>query len=129
MPQKVPLNSSKNAKTGHIKRIVHTWLVKGVILVLCLWLAFILAGEVLCKIALNQIAELTNTEITTESVNFNINGSVLIKKFVVRPDRQKKYDDTILKAETVYARFGIGSLLFLRPQLKRVSIKDFLLDV
>ncbi len=103
----------------------------------CLWLAFILTGKVLCEIALEQIAELTNTKITTESVNFNINGSVLIKQLLIRPDQpssyqgrgqQKKYDDTILKAETVYARFGIGSLLLLHPRLKKIRVKDFLFD-
>jgi hypothetical protein len=128
MLQKMPVNSNKSAKTGTSKRIFHLWPVKGLILAFCLWLAFILAGKVLCKIALDQIAELTNTKITTKSVNFSINGSVFIKGLVIRPEQQKKYDDTILKAETVYARFGIGSLLLLHPQLKRISVKDFLFD-
>jgi hypothetical protein len=128
MLQKMPVNSNKSAKAENSKRIFHLWPVKGLILVFCLWLAFILTGKVLCKIALDQIAELTNTKITTKSVNFNINGSVFIKELVVRPEQQKKYDDTILKAETVYARFSIGSLLLLHPQLKRISVKDFLFD-
>ena len=124
----MPVNSNKSAKAENSKRIFHLWPVRGLILVFCLWLAFILTGKVLCKIALDQIAELTNTKITTKSVNFSINGSVFIKELVIRPEQQKKYDDTILKAETVYARFGIGSLLLLHPQLKRVSVKDFLFD-
>lgn len=134
----MPSNSNKSAnpdpcgrggaKAENSKRIFHLWPVKGLILVFCLWLAFILTGKVLCKIALDQIAELTNTKITTKSVNFSINGSVFIKELVIRPEQQKKYDDTILKAETVYARFGIGSLLLLHPQLKRISVKDFLFD-
>jgi hypothetical protein len=128
MLQKMPVNSNKSAKAENSKRIFHLWPVKGLILAFCLWLAFILTGKVLCKIALDQIAELTNTKITTESVDFNINGSVFIKGLVIRPEQQKKYDDTILKAETVYARFGIGSLLLLHPQLKRISVKDFLFD-
>jgi len=128
MPQKMPPNSNESAKAGNGKRNFLSWPVKGLILAFCLWLAFILTGKVLCEIALDQIAELTNTKITTESVDFNINGSVFIKKLVIRPQQQKKYDDTILKAETVYARFGIGSLLLLHPRLKKISVKDFLFD-
>ena len=72
----MPSNSSKNAKNESRKRIVRTWFTIALVLAFCLWLAFILTGRVLCKIALNQIAELTNTKITTESVDFSINGSV-----------------------------------------------------
>jgi hypothetical protein len=128
MLQKMPVNSNKSAKAENSKINFHRWPLRVLILVFCLWLAFILTGKVLCKIALAQIAELTNTKITTESVDFNINGSVFIKGLVIGPERQKKYDDTILKAETVYARFGIGSLLLLHPRLKKISIKDFVFD-
>lgn len=134
------VNSNKSVKSGNSKGIFHTWPVRGLILafcLFCLWLAFILTGNVLCKIALEQIAELTNTKITTELVDFNINGSVLIKELVIRPEQpsphqergpQKKYDDTILKAKTVYARFGIGSLLLLNPRLEKISVEDFLFN-
>jgi hypothetical protein len=125
----MPVNPKKSAKVENSKGIFYLWPVKGLILVFCLWFAFILTGRVLCKIALDQIAELTNTKITTESVDFSINGSVFIRKLIIRPEQQKKkYDNTILKAETVYARFGIGSLLLLHPQLERISVKDFLFD-
>ncbi|MFZ0035504.1 MAG: hypothetical protein WAK60_11035, partial [Sedimentisphaerales bacterium] len=124
----MPVNSNKSAKLVNAKKIFLSRPVKGLVLAFCLWLAFILIGNLLCKIALDQIAELTNTKITTESVNFNINGSVFIKNLVIKPQQQKKYDDIILKAETVYARFGIGSLLLLHPRLKRISVKDFLFD-
>lgn len=128
----MPVNSNESAKSASNKRNFLSWPVRGLILafcLFCLWLAFILTGEVLCEIALDQIAELTDTKITTESVDFNVNGSVYIRELVIRPEQQKRYDDTILKAETVYARFGIGSLLLLHPQLKKISVKDFLFDV
>ena len=136
----MPVNSNESAKSGNNKRTFLSWPIRGLILafcLFCLWLAFILTGKVLCEIALEQIAELTNTKITTESVDFNINGSVLIKELVIRPDQpspyqgrgqRKKYDDTILKAETVYARFGIGSLLLLNPRLEKISVEDFVFD-
>jgi len=113
------------------------WLIKGLVLAVALWLVFVLTGRVLRRIAIAQIAELTNTKIEAESVNFSLNGSILIKGLVIRPPivagrdrpgREFKYDDAILKAKTVYARFGIGSLLLLRPRLKKISVKDFIFD-
>ena len=98
------------------------------ILAVLLFLLFIFGGRALKRIAIAQIAELTNTKIRTRSVDFSINGSVVIEGLEVRPHRKFKYDDTILKAKTVYARFGIGSLLLLRPQLKKISIKDFVFN-
>ncbi|MDD5328219.1 MAG: hypothetical protein PHY02_10490 [Phycisphaerae bacterium] len=124
----MPVNSNKKNKAGKGKRIFLSLPVKILILVVCLWLAFTLTGKVLCEIALDQIAELTNTKITTESVDFNINGSVFIKELIIRPKQQNGHDNTILKAKTVYARFGLGSLLLFHPQLKKISVKDFLFD-
>jgi hypothetical protein len=124
----VPVNSNKSAEAGNGKRNFHRWLLRVLILTFCLWLVFVLTGKVLCEIALDQIAELTNTKITTESVDFNVNGSVFIRGLVIGPEQQTKYDDTILKAKTVYARFGIGSLLLLHPRLKKISVKDFVFD-
>ncbi len=102
------------------------WLVEVLILAALLWLFFILAGRALCHIALSQIAELTNTKIKTESVNFHTDGSVIIKELVISPYKNRSHDDTILKAETVYARFSLSSLLLLRPRLKVINVNDFI---
>jgi hypothetical protein len=120
------------------------WLVEVLILTSLLWLFFILAGRALCHIALGQIAELTNTNIKTESVNFHTDGSVLIKELVISPYKKRinaemhaslkgvlrtnRRDDTILKAETVYARFSLSSLLLLRPRLKIIDVNDFVFN-
>jgi len=99
-------------------------------------------GRALQRIAIIRIAELTNTRIEAESVDFNFDGSVFIKKLVIRSGGEQKYDegsrfakekenralDAILRAETVYVRFGIGGLLRLRPQLKEVSVDDFVFN-
>jgi len=103
-------------------------LLEFAILAVLLFLLFIFGGRALKRIAIAQIAELTNTKIRTRSVDFGINGSVVIEDLEVRPDRKFKYDDAILKAKRVYARFGVGSLLLLRPQLKKISVKDFVFN-
>ena len=92
------------------------------------WLAFILIGRALRRIAFGQIAELTNTKIEAGSVDFSLKGSVFIEKLVVRPYEKHSYDDTILRAKTVYARFGLASLLLLRPRLKEIDLNDVLVN-
>jgi len=120
-------NQNKEAKRSRSKRILR-WLLTGLILAAVLWLAFMLTGQALCHIAIGQIAELTNTKIETESVDFNLNGSVFIERLVIKPHKRHSDDDSILKAETVYTRFGIGSLLLLRPRLKEISVNDFVFN-
>jgi len=121
------VNSGKSVRSRGGKRILG-WILKALALVAILWLVFILTGRALRHIAIAQIAELTNTKIKARSVDFNLDGSVFIEKLVVRPHKKQQYDDAILKAETVYARFGIASLLLLRPRLKEISVNDFVFD-
>jgi len=101
---------------------------KALIIIICLWLIFLLITKTLQNSALTQIAELTKTRIEVHSVKFALNGSVLIEKLVIRPDRKPRYDDAILRAEKTYARFGLVSLLLLRPKLKEIRLHDFVLN-
>jgi hypothetical protein len=82
----------------------------------------------LCRIAIGQIAELTGTKIEAESIDFHTNGSVFIKNLVVSPYEKQGGDDFILKAETLWGRFRLGSLLLLRPRLKVISVNDFVFN-
>ncbi len=110
-----------------LKKLVH-FLMMCLVLVGLMWLLYILSGRTLCIIALRQIGELTNTKISHESVDFHADGSVFIKRLVIRPYEDPNGDDAILKAEAVYAHFGIGSLFLLRPQLKVININEFILN-
>jgi len=100
----------------------------ALILAAVLWLGFILGGRALCRIAIEQIAELTGTKIKAESIDFHTNGSVFIKNLVVSPYEKQGGDDFILKAETLWGRFRLGSLLLLRPRLKVISVNDFVFN-
>lgn len=111
-------------------------------MVFCLWLIFILLGWLLRKLAIAQIVELTGAKIEAKSVDFNFDGSVFIKGLVVTPYQKPEYYrdspfakkmqdedlDVILKAETVYARFNVGSVLLLRPRLKEINVKNFVFN-
>ncbi len=121
-------NQRESVRGAAERKVFLSRLLEFAILGVLLLLFFTLGGRALKRIAIAQIAELTNTKIRTRSVDFGINGSVVIEGLEVRPDRKFEYDDTILKAKTVYARFGVGSLLLLRPQLKKISVKDFVFN-
>ena len=110
---------------GTSKKIFRCFLA-ALILAAALWLGFILSGRTLCRIAIGQIGEMTGTEIKVESINFHTNGSVLIKNLVISPYKEQTGDNFILKAETVWGRFGLGSLLLFRPRLKVITVTDFL---
>jgi hypothetical protein len=97
-------------------------------LVAVFWLAFLLIGRALCQIAFGQIAELTNTKIEAGSVDFSLNGSIFIEKLVVKPYKKHSFDDAIRRAETGEARFGVGSLLLLRPRLKEIDLNYALVN-
>ncbi len=87
------------------------------------------------RIAITEIRGLTNAKVDLQKIDFKFNGSVLINGLMVRPDqtmdegRETRDDDAILKASTVYARFGLCSLLLLSPRLKEIRINDFVFDL
>jgi hypothetical protein len=112
---------------SHHRKLVR-YFAEGVVLAILLALLFVLGGRALCKVALDQLASMTGTKITDDSVDFNLDGSVVIKNFQVKPDRESEHDETILQADTVYARFGLGSILMLRPRLEVVLVKDFIFN-
>ena len=110
--------------------------IRGLVLWVCalcvvagaLWFAYIYGGNALCHIAIGQIAEITNTRIETGSVEFHRDGSVTIKKLVISPFKRQDPNDRILRAEEVYGRFDIASLLKLKPRLKRIDVNDFVFN-
>ncbi|UCE99216.1 MAG: hypothetical protein JSV82_08610 [Planctomycetota bacterium] len=118
-------NSDEYAKA----RSRYTILLRRLMIVLLslaiLYTVFIFTGRFLLHLTLEQITELTGTTFDFESIDYNLNGSVVIKKLVITPYQKQEGDDTILKAETVYARFGIASVLLLHPRLKTISVNDF----
>jgi len=85
------------------KRIIRC--VLGFLILFCLLpVLFILGGRALCKVALDEIASLTETKITDASVDFNIDGSVVINDLVIKPRGKSGFDDAILKADRVPRR-------------------------
>ena len=121
--RKRALNKKRSGKRIFLRRIIDF-----VILAAVVWLAFTLAGRFLRQVAIEQVAEFTSAKIKAKSIDFNFDGSVTIEKLVIKPEQIREYDDAILKAEKVYARFDIGSLLLVRPRLKEIIVNDFVFN-
>jgi hypothetical protein len=112
-----------------LKSVFVRWLFGALVVGGILSVVLVLANKSLPKVALSQIAELTGAKVEAKSVDVSLNASVFIEELVIRPKQQSQYDNTILKADTVYAKFSFGSLLLLRPRLKEISVNGFIFDV
>ena len=115
----------ESRKSRH-KKIIR-WLIASLLLAPVLWFFYIEAGRALSFLAIRRIARLTNTNITTGSIEFQTDGSVFIEQLVINPDNGNGHD-TILKAKRVYARVNPLSLLLLRPRLEVMDIDNFVFN-
>ena len=118
----------KTNKARNWRRVLLRCLVVGLILFVVLSVVLIWAGRTLPRIAVAEISKLAGAKVDIKSVDFDFDGSVLIKQLAIRPDQEQQNDDAILKAETVYARFSLGSLLLLKPRLKEIRISNFVFN-
>ncbi len=116
--------SAKPKRGGKIRRYATTALLSALVL----WMVLVLAGRLLQPAAMKQIAELTGTQITTKSARLSLTGAVRLKNLSITPNVKTNYDNTFFTADTVYARFRLGSLLMFKPKLKMIKVKDFVLN-
>lgn len=96
--------------------------------VLGLWMIIlVLAGHLLQTVAIKQISELTDTQITTKSARLSLMGTVRLKNLRIISKDKADYDNAFLTANVVYARFTLGSLFTLKPKLKVIKVYNFVL--
>ncbi|MHC4221130.1 MAG: hypothetical protein ACYST9_01805, partial [Planctomycetota bacterium] len=117
----------KNKKTTRKSRI--RWAIEALVLIVSLSVVLIVAGKALRAIAIAQIAELLNAQIKTDLVDIDWDGSVYIQELAIRTGDPHDYDDTILRARSLYARFSPVSLLLLQPRLREITVNDFVFDI
>ena len=99
------------------------------VLVLVLVVTVIWVGKSLPGIAVGEISRLTNTRIEMGALDFHRDGSVSIDGIVIRPQREELfYDNAILRAKNIHARFSPGSLLRLSPRVTEIRVEEFILD-
>lgn len=77
-----------------------------------------------------EVGRLTNTRVETGGLSLRLNGSIFIDGLVIRPGQvDPGYENAILRANKVHARFSRRSLLSLKPRVTELRIEDFVLDV
>jgi hypothetical protein len=111
-----------------IRRKAPPWLVKIVLSVAIVCTFFVLAGRILLYLTIEQLTELTNTKIETESIDYNLNGSILVENLTIRPYLSRTHHDAILRAKTVRANFDLISLLLFHPRLNKLVLNDFVFN-
>lgn len=109
--------------------LVRLLAVLGLVLVLfggaALWLY-----HALPQIAARELGRWMNARIETGAFYPHRDGSVTVEGLVVRPRLDEPgYENAILRANVVYAKFSRRSLLHLAPRVTALGIEDFLLDV
>jgi len=125
-------NSAKKVRSvvrNKLKSVFGRWLFRVLVVGGILSVVLVAADKILPRVAISQIAELTGAQIEARAVDVSLNASVFIRELVIKPKQRDQYDNTILKADTVYGKFNFGSLLLLRPRLKEISINGFVFDV
>jgi len=86
-------------------------------------------GRSLPGIVAAEVGRLTNTQVKAGNFGFRLDGSVSIDGLSIRPRQDDPgYDNTILRARDLYARFSRRSLLLLSPRVTELRIADFVLD-
>ena len=94
-----------------------------------LWYFYNWGGNFLQPLAVRQIAEFTGANVQIDSFDFKLDGRVSIYGLTIVPDGQGSFNEPIVKIGRVDARFRLLSLLLLRPALKKITVRDFDINV
>jgi hypothetical protein len=109
------------------KKIIR-WIVI-IIAVVVLWCLYNWGGNLLKPIAIKQIKEMTGARVDIENVRFKLSGKVELENIRIGPLVKQTPDNAILSARSLYAYFAPMSILKFKPQLERLRIEDFILNI
>lgn len=100
-----------------------------VIVAVVVWFLYNLGGNLLKPVAVKRLKQMTGAYVQIDNFKFHISGRISMQNIRISPLKITKPDNAILKAETLDAYFSPLSFIKLNPQLKRVRISDFVLNV
>lgn len=120
----------KIKKTVHIRKKFVFLLGRMLIILLILWAIYNQVGNRLLRpIARAQLQGLIGGEVTIDSVDLKNNFVVRVRQLAIRPD-QPPFDQTdVLQARRVDVHFSFISLIKLQPKIKKIIIKDPVINV
>jgi hypothetical protein len=87
------------------------------------------AQRAILTMATETLTQVTGAQVTLRAVAVRLNGAMLIEDMAVRPTYQAVFDDAIFKAKYVEARLSLWGLVRHKVQLKKVSVRDFVVNV
>lgn len=124
-----------SALRNKTKRIIHIGigflrrLLAALIICLIFWALYTLAGnEILRPIARHQIEQLTGAKVEIESIDFKSTGFVRMNYLVIGEPVIHPYESKILRANKVDVRFSLASIFRLKPTIKKLTIRDYIIN-
>jgi hypothetical protein len=112
------------------RRLLRRALIAAAVICVLIVAAGIWLSRSLPGIVAAEVGRLTNTRVETGGLSLRLNGSIFIDGLVIRPGQDDPgYENAILRANKVHARFSRRSLLTFSPRVTQLDIEDFVLDV
>ena len=119
----------KIKRLTHIRKEFICRLVAALIVCLVCWGLYTLVGnKVLTPIARRQIEQLTGAKVEIESIDFKSTGFVRMNYIVIGSPKIQPYESKILRANKVDVRFSLASIFRLKPKIKKVTIRDYIIN-
>jgi hypothetical protein len=109
-------------------KIIIRWIIT-IIAVVVLWFLYNWGGSLLKPVAINQIKQLTGARVDIGSIEFRLSGKISLKNVRIGPLQPGTPDNSILTAKKLDVYFAPTSFLRFKPQLKRLNIEDFCLNI
>jgi hypothetical protein len=100
-----------------------------IIVALVLWFLYNWGGNLLKPLAIKQIKEMTGGRVDIDNVRFRLSGRISFENISIGPLVKRRPDNAILTAKNLDAYFSPLSLLKFEPQLKRLRIRDFVVNL
>ncbi|MCX5633089.1 MAG: hypothetical protein NTW93_05400 [Phycisphaerae bacterium] len=100
-----------------------------IIAAVVVWYLYNWGGNLLKPLAIKQIKEMTGARVDIDNVRFRLSGRISFENISIGPLVKRRPDNAILTAKNLDAYFSPLSLLKLAPQLKRLRIRDFVVNL
>ena len=92
------------------------------------WWGYARARRAILTMATETLTQVTGAQVTLRAAEVRLNGAVLFEDMTVRPTYKAAFDDAIFKAKYVEARLSLWGLVRHKVQLKKVSVRDFVVN-
>jgi len=103
--------------------------VAGLIICLGCWVLYTFAGSKLLRpIARRRIEQMTGAKVKIESIDFKSTGFVRMNYLVIGEPKIQPYESKILRANKVDVHFSLVSIFRLKPVIKKVIFKDYIIN-